>query len=492
MSLEKYFSKFRKNIIGVEQEFDSPFGKRKILYTDWTASGRLYRPIEEKLMNDIGPFVGNTHTETSITGCVMTKAYHAALNGIKKHVNANQDDVIISEGSGMTGVMIKFQRILGFKVNENYQNDIHIPEDERPVVFITHMEHHSNQTSWLETICDVEVINKLNDGEVDLDNLQEMLEQYKNRKTKIASITAASNVTGIVTPYHEIAKIMHQNGGLCFVDFACSAPYVEIDMHPSDPLQKLDAVIFSPHKFLGGPGTTGILIFCKDLYHNKIPDVPGGGTVDWTNPWGEHKYVDNIEAREDGGTPAFLQTIKTYFAIQLKEEMGVENILQREQEITQKLWNAFKEIPNLHLLAPDFPHRLGILSFYVDKAHHNLIVKLLNDHYGIQVRGGCSCAGTYGHFLLNVTKEQSHFITQKINEGDLSLKPGWIRLSVHPTITDEEVDFIIEGVKDVVTNFKEMEKDYEYVGATNDFKFIGDYHFEDDLTASWMNKKELV
>jgi len=486
MSLEQYFSKFRNNIIGVDQEFETPFGKRKILYTDWTASGRLYRPIEEKLMNEIGPFVGNTHTETSITGCVMTQAYHQALEGIKKHVNANQDDVIISEGSGMTGVMIKFQRILGFKLNENYQDEIEITEEERPVVFITHMEHHSNQTSWLETICDVEVIAKLSDAEIDLNNLKEMLSKYKYRKTKIASITAASNVTGIVTPYHKIASIMHQNDGLCFVDFACSAPYVDIDMHPENELEKLDAITFSPHKFLGGPGTTGILVFCKDLYHNKIPDVPGGGTVDWTNPWGEHKYIENIEAREDGGTPAFLQTIKTFFAIQLKEEMGVKNMLMREHEIMHKLWNAFQKIPQLNLLAPDFPDRLGIISFYVDKAPYNLIVKLLNDHYGIQVRGGCSCAGTYGHYLLDVTKEQSHIITQKINEGDLTLKPGWIRLSIHPTLTDHEVDFIIKGVADVVANFREMERDYDYIGESNDFKYKGKYHYEDNLLSSWM------
>lgn len=486
MSLEKYFEKFRKNIIGQDQEFISPFGKRRILYTDWTASGRLYRPIEERIMNDLGPYVANTHTETSITGSVMTSAYHHALKGIKKHVNASDDDVIISAGAGMTNVITKFQRILGLKINEKFKPKVILKTEDVPVVFITHMEHHSNQTSWLETICDVEVIGRISDGEIDLKSLESLLEKHKDRKMKIASVTAASNVTGITTPYHQIASIMHQHEGYCFVDFACSAPYVDIDMHPSNEQEKLDAVFFSPHKFLGGPGSTGILIFCKDLYKNKVPDSPGGGTVDWTNPWGEHQYVDNIEAREDGGTPAFLQTIKAYFSIMLKEEMGVENILRREHEIVQELWSAFEKIPNLHLLAPTFPDRLGILSFYVDRTHHNLIVKLLNDHYGIQVRGGCSCAGTYGHLLLDVTLEQSHKITDMIDAGDLSLKPGWIRLSIHPTMSSEEVKFVIKAVTDVVTNVSELEKDYEYDVAINDYKFKGEYTFEQKVLSSWM------
>jgi selenocysteine lyase/cysteine desulfurase len=338
--LEHYFQQFRQNIIGIDQEFETPFGKKKIVYTDWTASGRLYRPIEEKLMNDFGPFVANTHTETTVSGTAMTMAYHEAKQIIKRHVNANENDVLINTGTGMTGVVNKFQRILGLKIPENLKEFIAIPKELKPIVFISHMEHHSNQTSWLETIADVVVLTANEEGLFCLEELKKLLYKYQDRSFKIASITSCSNVTGIRTPYHKVAKLMHQNNGVCFVDFACSGPYVKIDMHP-DEESYLDAIFFSPHKFLGGPGTSGVLIFNKNLYNNNVPDCPGGGTVSWTNPWGEHKYIDNIEDREDGGTPGFLQVIKTALAIQLKEQMGIENILKRVKVINEQHSNDF-------------------------------------------------------------------------------------------------------------------------------------------------------
>ena len=476
-NLENYFQKFRDNIVGINQDFQSPYGNKKIIYADWIASGRLYKPIEEKLAQTFGPFVGNTHSESSVTGTSMTKAYHKAHEIIKKHVNANQNDVIITQGTGMTGVVNKFQRILGLKVCEQLQPYISFPEERKPVVFITHMEHHSNQTSWLETIADVVIIEPDEQGHINIEHLDQLLKQYKNRELKIGSFTAASNVTGIRTDYHRMAKIMHKHGGYCFVDFAAAAPYVNIDMHPEDPMEQLDAIFFSPHKFLGGPGTNGVLIFDSRLYKLKVPDHPGGGTVDWTNPWGEHKYVNDIESREDGGTPGFLQAIKTALAIKIKEEMGVENILRREEELLETAFEELKKIPSLHILAKEFEERLGVISFYVEDVHYNLMVQLLNDRYGIQVRGGCSCAGTYGHYLLHVDPTRSKRITDQINHGDLSEKPGWIRLSLHPTMTNKELRTVLEAIKETINNIKEWEKEYSYSNKTNEFyntKFNGE------------------
>src|SRR5690606_26950295 len=342
-------------------------------------------------------------------------------------------------------------------------------DELKPVVFVTHMEHHSNHTSWLETIADVICISPDDEGLVDLNDFEEKLNQYKNRKLKIGAFTACSNVTGIEIPYYQMAEMMHINGGYCFVDFACSAPYTEINMHPENPKQKLDAIFFSPHKFLGGPGTPGVMIFDSHLYKNQVPDNPGGGTVDWTNPWGQRKYISNIEAREDGGTPAFLQTIKAALCINLKEKMGCALMRKREEELIEIAFKELRKIDGLHILAGNVEKRLGAISFYVENIHYNLMVKILNDRFGIQVRGGCSCAGTYGHYLLHVDPTRSKRITDLIDKGDLSEKPGWVRMSIHPTMTNDEIYFITESIKQTVENIAEWSNDYNYDLHKNEF-----------------------
>jgi selenocysteine lyase/cysteine desulfurase len=467
--MEKYFTKFRKNTIGHDQKYLSPYGNKRIVYADWVASGRLYKPIEDRIANVVGPYVANTHTEASETGTLMTKAYHLAQKKIKQHCNADENDVIITAGFGMTTVINKFQRILGLKVNVKMNSARFKSEADKPVVFITHMEHHSNQTSWYETVADVVIVKPGKDLLCNLNNLEMELKKYKNRKIKYGSFSACSNVTGIQTPYYEMAKLMHKYGGYCFVDFAASAPYVNIDMHPKDKNANLDAIFFSPHKFLGGPGTSGVMVFDRALYHNYTPDQPGGGTVEWTNPWGEYKYIEDIEIREDGGTPGFLQAIRTALCIELKNEMGVKNILKREEQLLKIAFKELRKIPHLHILADNIEHRLGIVSFYIDNIHYNLIVRLLSDRYGIQVRGGCACAGTYGHYLLKVDHKHSRRITSLINSGDLSLKPGWVRLSLHPTMTNAELYLVCRALKEIQENYSIWKEDYVYNNHTNEF-----------------------
>lgn len=468
-SLEKHFEKFRNNVVGINQIFTTPYGNKKMIYADWIASGRLYKPIEDRMLYDLGPFVANTHTETTETGTLMTKAYQYAHKKIKQHVNADENDVILTQGFGMTAVVNKFQRILGLKCCAKPEKGECVPKRDKPVVFVTHMEHHSNQTTWIETIAEVVLLKPDDQNMVDPDRLRKEIEKYKDRKTKIGAFTACSNVTGVTPDFYELAKIMHEHGGVVFIDYAGSAPYVDIDMHPKDPLKKLDAVMFSPHKFLGGPGSSGVIVFDKDLYKCDIPDHPGGGTVEWTDPWGGHKYIEDIELREDGGTPGFLQAIRAALAIEVKEQMDTDLIAKREHELVKIAFKGFDKIDGLHILADNVKDRLGIFSFWFEHIHFNLIVKLLNDRYGIQVRGGCACAGTYGHFLLNVSPEQSKRIIDKIMSGDLSEKPGFVRVSLHPTMTNEELDVIINAVKEIAENHQEWGKDYLYDPHHNEF-----------------------
>ncbi len=478
--LEQYFNQYRRNITGIDTEITTPYGSKKLIYADWIASGRLYGPIESRISDDIGPMVGNTHSDSTSTAKAMTDAYHLAQKIVKHHVNANDNDVLIFTGTGMTSAISKLQRIIGLKVPEQAikfcaytQNDSKsckdIPNENRPVVFLTHTEHHSNHTSWFETLADVVVLEPSDDLTVNPETLRKEIEKYKDRPLLIGSFSACSNVTGYSPPYYELARIMHKYSGYCFVDFAGSAPYADINMHPCDEHAQLDAIFFSPHKFLGGPGSAGVLIFSKELYKNEIPDSPGGGTVKWTNRWGGYSYISDIEVKEDGGTPGFLQGIKAALAVTLKEKMGTKEIHEREKELIRLAFSELSSISELHILADNIKERLGVFSFYIDNIHHNLITRILNDRFGIQVRGGCSCAGTYGHFLLNVDFKMSKEITDKIDSGDLSLKPGWVRLSLHPTMTDSELLYITDAIKQTVKNISEWQKDYDYDRHTNEF-----------------------
>ena len=420
------------------------------LYADWTASGRLYRPIEHRLTDIAGPMMANTHTEDSLTGQYMTQALHQAEDIIRAHVNASDQDVVLMTGTGMTGALAKLIRMLGLWVHERHRGQILLSPNERPLVYVTHMEHHSNHTLWLETLAEVKVIPPTESGEVDLDWLADSLRKQPEGRPLMASVTAASNVTGVSAPYRRIARLVHEVGGYCFVDFACAAPYVDIDMHPLGD-EPLDAVFFSPHKFLGGPGAAGVLVFNRALYRNRVPDQPGGGTVLWTNPWGEHRFLDDIVQRESGGTPGILQGLKAAMAIQLKEEIGTGAMADREQVLNRHFFKRLDEVAGVRVLANHQRERLSVFSVVFDRVHYVEAVRSLSRDYGIEARGGCACAGTYGHYLLGIDQATSRRITQQLDQGLLAAKPGWVRLSFHPMMTLAEVDRVADAVADLAS-----------------------------------------
>ncbi|CDF78987.1 class V aminotransferase [Formosa agariphila KMM 3901] len=470
IKLETYFQSFKEGVIGDNYTFKSRVGNQQLLYADWIASGRLYAPIETIMQEQIGPMVANTHSFSSETGKASTYAYKHARAIIKEHVNANEDDVLVTANTGMTGVLSHLQRVMGLRFPDAKQKKAQLSENDRPVVFISHMEHHSNHVPWHETIADV-VILKCNDQKLICpETLEKALLQYKDRTTKIGSFTACSNVTGIITPFYDLAKIMHKHGGYCFVDFAASAPYVDVDMHPVDVEARLDAIFFSPHKFLGGPGTCGVLVFNKVLYTANCPDVPGGGNVQWTNPWGEYAYFKDIEVREDGGTPGFLQVMRTALAMRLKDKMDTEKIAAREEELLAYCFERLNKIPNLFILGSTEVKRIGCVSFGIKNVHYNLIVRLLNDRFGIQVRGGWSCASTYGHYLFDYDENKSLEMVEDLNSKNLTNKPGWVRLSLHPITSNKELEFICDAIEQVAENHEAWSKDYIYNKMNNEFE----------------------
>ena len=471
MSNTLAFETVAKDIIGNDHTITTPYGEQDLTYADWAASGRLYRPIEHKLSYDFGRFTANTHTEANACGGTMTEAYEEARHIIKQHVGANENDALIAAGSGMTAAVVLLQRMLGWRVPEQYRDQVNIDPQDKPVVFVSRMEHHSNQTSWLETIADVKIVDPTAKQAIGLTALRNLVDKYQGRPM-VAAVTAASNVTGVRVDIGAVAEIMHEAGGRCFVDYTCAAPYDDINMHPDNPLGAIDATYFSPHKFLGGPGSPGILVVNKDLCQNKIPDRPGGGTVEWTNPWGGHEFSDNLEVREDGGTPPFLGMMRAALAVELKKAMGLDKIAEREEAIVNKVFADLEVVQGLNILDADRRNRLPVFALTIDGLHYNLTTRMLNDRFGIQVRGGCACAGTYGHYLFGIDREQSAAITSRISAGDLSQKPGFTRVSLHPTMSDETVSYITNALRQVAAKGTTWAEDYALLPNGNDYRHL--------------------
>ena len=445
----------RASVIGSDYTVPGPFGRRRVTYADYTASGRSLSFIEDYLREVVLPLYANTHTESSGTGLQTTRFREEAREMIRSCVNAGDDHAVVFAGSGATGAIDRLVSVLGLRIpcrlEEQYHLSDHIPASERPVVFIGPFEHHSNELPWRESIADVVRIEEDADGHIDLTQLEQALEEYRDRPLKIGSFSAASNVTGIITDTRAVARLLHEHDALSFWDFAAAAPYVSIDMNPEDDRAAYkDAVFFSPHKMIGGPGTPGVLVARKELFTNRVPAVPGGGTVAFVNP-NDHRYLDDIETREEGGTPAIVEAIRAGLVFQLKRAVGSERIRELEESFIKRAIASWSRDPNIKLLGNPTAERLSIVSFVIRHGdrylHHNYVVALLNDLFGIQSRGGCSCAGPYGHRLLGIDLDTSGEFEREITRGCEGIKPGWVRVNFNYFISEAVFDFIVDAVR---------------------------------------------
>lgn len=467
---------YRKGVIGGDSVIDTPFGAKPLRYFDFIASGRFHRDVEKELADEVLPFMANTHTESSYTGRLMTEFYEKSFQRIAGYIKASGEDVLIPVGSGSTGAINRMIQVLGLRIPDQYRDTVAykqcLGELTRPVIFRSMMEHHSNDIAWRETIGEAVYIEFDEDGRISVSDLEEKLDHYKDRPYKIGTFSAASNVTGILNDCHALARVLHKHNALAFFDFAAAGPYVEIDMHPAaDPDGYFDAIFFSIHKFLGGPRCPGLLAANKKLFTNRVPAEPGGGTVLYTSPW-DHRYLSSIQHRETGGTPPIVQSIQAGLAFDLKAALGVERIERIEQDYLRRAFGEFSTNPRLLIMGNTTTRRLGVISLVFKDVHHNLAAALFNDLFGIQVRGGCMCAGPYGHMLLDIDEFQSQQIRDRLDEGHIGEKPGWVRISFSPTVSEEEFQMLLEAVKYIADNGREYEKRYSLNDETGEWKAI--------------------
>ncbi|PIK46584.1 hypothetical protein BSL78_16562 [Apostichopus japonicus] len=429
------------------------------LILDKTTRYFLFRPlkfIEDFISQYVSQYYANTHTTTTITSRQTTKFRHEARNIIKQCVNASDDDVVIFTGSGSTGAIHKLLNALEINGDRALQT----------VVLVGPFEHHSNILPWKESGATVVRVTQTIEGLVDLEDLEEKLKFYSSRnQLLLGCFSAASNVTGILTDTSAVTSLLHQYNALSFWDYATAAPYLDIEMNPVDHGRNADcskdAVFISTHKFVGGPGSPGILIAKKKLFVNRVPHGHGGGTVQYVSR-DKHHYTQDIESREEGGTPAIIESIRAGLVFQLKNAVSPSFIATREHELARRAFQRWQDTGNLVILGSKTVSRLPIFSFLIRHPdsgkylHHNFIAVLLNDLFGIQSRGGCACAGPYAHDLLGITEENADTFFELIredrkkthNEDPIEgVRPGFVRINLPYFASDESIDYILDAVQ---------------------------------------------
>ena len=467
VEIESPLSRFRKGLsvgdvksalydglVGSNVKIFGPYGDKELVYADYVASGRALHQVERFVLEQVLPFYANSHTEASYCGGAMTRMRREARAVIAGLCGCNDQHAVIFSGSGATSGLNRLVNLLG--VTDT------VAAGKHARVIVGPYEHHSNILPWRESGAEIIEIAEDPKGGPDLAQLASVLQQGAPELT-ICTLSAASNITGITSDVTTITAMVKAAGAKMIWDYAGAGPYVPVAMSPADGVE-IDAIVISPHKFIGGPGASGILLVRHDAVVTETPTWPGGGTVKFVSPVA-HDYSSSLESREEAGTPNVIGDIRAALAFLVKDAIGAEAMAGRNRQLTQRAFRAWQDVPHLKLLGMVDADRLPIFSFQISDGkggyvHQQLITRMLSDRFGIQARGGCACAGPYVHRLLGIDEQESEAIRQAIQSGKELQKPGFIRLNLSVLLPDEKVQFILDAVAQIAADATEFEADY--------------------------------
>lgn len=432
----------RSGLIGEGMMIETPFGEKPLVYADYVASGRALSVVEDFVRDCVLPYYANSHTEASYCGAAMTRMREEARQRIGALVGAGDGCSVVFTGSGATAGLNRLVALLDIAARQ--------ARGERVVVLVGPYEHHSNLLPWRESGAEVIEVAEAGSGGPDLDDLRAQLAAARGAALIVGSFSAASNVTGIMTDTDAVTRVLKQGGALAIWDFAGGGPYMDMSIQSGTDCAK-DAIVFSAHKFPGGPGASGVMILRDGMTPRVTPTLPGGGTVSFVSPW-RHKYSDRLSTREEAGTPNVVGDIRAALVMMVKAALGQTWLDRRQADLRARALRRWQAHPLLELLGKTTTQALPIFAFRVrdgrgGHVHHQLFTRMLSDVHGIQARGGCACAGPYAHRLLGIGQAQSEALFAALEAGEELAKPGWVRLNLSALMTDDKADYVIDCVE---------------------------------------------
>lgn len=384
-------------------------------------------------VNGFSDLYSSVHRGTGYKSRLATEAYEQSRDVVGRFLGVDERSQVVIFVKGTTDAL---NRIAAEQARLDGRR-----------VLVTEMEHHADLLPWRHRSGHV-MVGLSEDGHIDLDSIEHALKSHEGGIGLVA-VCGASNVTGFVSPIHEVAEIAHRHGALISVDAAQLAPHHRIDVRPADDPGHLDFVSLSGHKMYA-PYGSGVLVAPRDFFAGA-PEVMGGGAISIVT-WDDTVWAD-LPDREEAGSPNVIGAVALGVAIDTLLELGFDEMLRDELALGSRLVDGLSRIPGVGVLGEHTTRpsaaKLALASFVVEGLHHGLVAAALSHEWGIAVRHGCFCANPYVFHLLHMNKDDVQSVEEDVTAGHRKALPGAVRASLAPYNTESEVDRFMDAMDHV-------------------------------------------